>query len=157
MHLFKHSVIHIYIYFSCFYLSPFRTFTQIDSPAYYAYNVDSTLCATLTHRCVPAGLFPLGTSHRNIVVLTSCARWVPNGHIVQNDVVSTSMRRDDVASPLIRRHFTSCPAKFLPLALARDSKIIQRTNCEANIMIVFLASCEANEADFVHLYIPSEF
>ena len=26
----------------------------------------------------------------------------------QNDVVSTSMRRDDVASTLIRRHFTSC-------------------------------------------------
>ena len=31
----------------------------------------------------------------------------PVGIWCQNDVVSMSMRRDHVASPLIRRHFTS--------------------------------------------------
>ena len=34
----------------------------------------------------------------------------PVGILCQNDVVSTSMRRDHVASTLIRRHFhTKCP------------------------------------------------
>ena len=33
----------------------------------------------------------------------------PEEHMMNNDVVSTSMRRDDVASTLIRRHFgTKC-------------------------------------------------
>ena len=32
----------------------------------------------------------------------------PSGHLVPNDVVSTSMRRNHVAPTLIRRHFTSC-------------------------------------------------
>ena len=38
----------------------------------------------------------------------------PVGIWCQNDVVSTSMRRNHVASTLIRRHFTSCvPAGFI--------------------------------------------
>ena len=35
---------------------------------------------------------------------------LPSRHFVPKDVVLTSMRRDDVASTLIRRHFgTKCP------------------------------------------------
>ena len=34
-------------------------------------------------------------------------RLLPTGHLCQNDVVLTSMRRHNVASTLVRRHFTS--------------------------------------------------
>ena len=38
----------------------------------------------------------------------------PSGHMVQNDAVSTSMRRHDVASTLIRRQFyVICPLGYL--------------------------------------------
>ena len=41
---------------------------------------------------------------------SECPRTIPAGTQHQNDVVSTSMRRDHVASTLIRRHFNVvCP------------------------------------------------
>ena len=45
------------------------------------------------------------------------AEYIPVGIWCQNDVVSTSMRRDHVASTLIRRHFnTKCPLGIVPLS-----------------------------------------
>ena len=44
---------------------------------------------------------------------TLSAYWLPSGHMTKNDVVLTSMRRDDVASTLIRRHFGECSLGML--------------------------------------------
>ena len=44
------------------------------------------------------------------VTKNGAALWYPAGIWYENDVVLTSMRRDYVASTLIRRHFdTKCP------------------------------------------------
>ena len=57
-----------------------------------------------------------GASNHSLLVSDSNSN--PVGIWCQNDVVSTSMRRDHVASTLIRRHFpTKCPLGILIIVM----------------------------------------
>ena len=63
------------------------------------------------HQLIPGGVRLLAADTgltRLQITSTVFSKLIPVGIWCQNDVVSTSMRRDDVASTLIRRHFTAC-------------------------------------------------
>ena len=90
-------------------------------------------CNGSGERIVAHGPFVF-TSHDE----TNSQQTIPAGKQHQNDVVSTSMQRDHVASALIRRHFNvACPLGWNILNTGRDMRkcvfgLMWTTNAQAD-------------------------